>query len=81
MAPMKRSLAPLAIATLSILTQVKCTAAPAAHTSFTVVEATIPDMRAAMEQGRVLCASLPDEPQSIVKAVYERKRRPPRGKR
>ncbi len=48
MTPMKRPLAVLAIATLSIFTQATCTAAPAAHTSFTVVEATIPDMRTAM---------------------------------
>jgi len=58
MTPMKRPLTVLAIATLSILTQARCTAAPTAHTSFSVVEATIPDMRAAMEQGRVTSREL-----------------------
>jgi amidase len=53
MSLMKRPLAVLAIATLSIFTQARCTAAPTARTSFTVVEATIPEMRTAMEQGRL----------------------------
>jgi amidase len=58
MSPMKRPFAVLAIATLSVFTQARCTAAPAAHTSFTVVEATIPDMKAAMEQGRLTSREL-----------------------
>jgi amidase len=58
MTPMKRPLAVLAIATLSIFTQAMCTAAPAAHTSFSVVEATIPDMKTAMEQGRLTSREL-----------------------
>src|SRR3954469_6630171 len=57
MSPMKRSLAVLAlglaVATLSVAAQSRRAAAPAAHASFTVVEATIPEMKAAMEQGRV----------------------------
>jgi amidase len=58
MSPMRRPLAVLAIATLSVFTQARCTAAPAAHTSFTVVEATIPDMKLAMEQGRLTSREL-----------------------
>jgi amidase len=47
-----------AIAGLSIAAQTRRAAAPAAHDSFTVVEATIPSMRAAMEQGRVTSREL-----------------------
>jgi amidase len=58
---MKRLLAALAlavaIATLSISAQTKRAAAPA-HRPFTVVEATIPDMRTAMEQGRLTSRDL-----------------------
>src|SRR5262245_9727464 len=43
---------PLA-ATIAISAQTKKASAPAARTPFTVVEATIPELRAAMEQGRV----------------------------
>ncbi len=54
---MKRALiavaALLAVATLGIRAQTKKPAAPPARTPFTVVEATIPNMRAAMEQHRV----------------------------
>ena len=61
MSPMKRLLAALAlalgIATLSISAQTKRAAAPA-HRPFTVVEATIPDMRTAMEQGRLTSRDL-----------------------
>jgi amidase len=62
MSRMKRLLASLAlglaIATLTISAQTKRAAAPAAHKSFSIVEATIPDMRAAMEQGRLTSREL-----------------------
>src|SRR6476660_9151209 len=62
MSLMKRPLVVLALAvaaaTLSIVAQTRRAPAPAAHTSFTVVEATIPDMRTAMEQGRVTSREL-----------------------
>jgi amidase len=54
---MKRSLIAmttlLAVGTLAVRAQTKKTAAPPVRTAFTVVEATIPEMRAAMEQHRV----------------------------
>lgn len=48
----------LAAATLTLTAQANRTAAPAAPTSFTVVEATIPEMRAALEQKRVTSRQL-----------------------
>jgi amidase len=48
----------LAIPTLGIVAQTKKPAAPAAGKPFTVVEATIGDMRTAMEQGRVTSRQL-----------------------
>src|SRR5882672_4445076 len=41
------------LATIAIAAQTKKPAAPAARKPFSVVEATIPELRAAMEQGRV----------------------------
>src|SRR4051812_14249034 len=59
---MKRSLiliaAAVGVATLSMSAQTRKAAAPVAHKSFTVVEATIPEMKAAMEQGRVTSREL-----------------------
>src|SRR4051794_40133421 len=59
---MKRSLlliaAPVGVATLSTSAQTPKAAAPGAHKPFTVVEATIPEMRAALEQGRVTSREL-----------------------
>jgi amidase len=59
---MKRSLmlvAPaLAVVTLTLSAQTKKAAAPAARKPFTVVEATIPEMRAALQQGRVTSRAL-----------------------
>src|SRR3954447_24269849 len=59
---MKRSLiliaAAVGVATLSMSAQTRKAAAPVAHKSFTVVEATIPEMRAALEQGRVTSREL-----------------------
>ncbi len=52
-------LLPAAAATLTTLSaQTKKAAAPAARKPFTVVEATIPEMRTAMEQGRVTSREL-----------------------
>jgi amidase len=48
----------LAIATLSLSAQTKRAAAPAARKPFTFVEATIPEMRTAMEQGRITSRDL-----------------------
>jgi amidase len=54
---MKRSLIVIvpavAVATLTMSAQAKKAAAPASHKPFTVVEATIPEMQAALAQGRV----------------------------
>jgi amidase len=46
------------VATLTISAQARKAAAPAPRKSFTVVEATIPDMQAALEQGRVTSREL-----------------------
>src|SRR5215217_4418035 len=60
----------LAVATLSPSAQSKRAAAPAARQPFTVVEATIPAMRAAMEQGRITSRDLVE--QYLVRiATYE----------
>ena len=49
----------LAVATLTLSAQTKRAAAPAAaRNTFTVVEATIPEMQAALEQGRVTSREL-----------------------
>ena len=48
----------MACVTLGLSAQTKRAAAPAAHTTFTVVEATMADMRSAMEQGRVTSRDL-----------------------
>ena len=59
---MKRSLtlsaAAIAVATLSMSAQTKKAPAPAPHKPFTVVEATIPEMQAALAQGRVTSREL-----------------------
>jgi amidase len=48
----------LAVGTLALRAQTKKTTASVAHTPFTVVEATIPEMRSAMEQHRVTSRQL-----------------------
>ena len=59
---MKRSLIAIALAgaavALTVSAQTRNAAAPAARKPFTVVEATIPGMRAALEQGRVTSREL-----------------------
>src|SRR3954468_7734526 len=50
--------AAVGVATLSMSAQTRKAAAPVAHKSFSVVEATIPEMRAALEQGRVTSREL-----------------------
>ncbi len=51
----------LAATTLTLIAQAKKTAAPPAHAPFTVVEATIPEMRAALEQKRVTSHQLVEQ--------------------
>jgi amidase len=59
MKPLVSSIAlALAVATLTPSAQTKRGAAPAAPRPFTVVEATIPEMRTAMEQGRISSRAL-----------------------
>jgi amidase len=48
----------VAVATLTMSAQTKKAAVPAAHKPFTVVEATISDMQAALAQGRVTSREL-----------------------
>ncbi|HWF86213.1 MAG TPA: amidase family protein [Vicinamibacterales bacterium] len=63
---MKRLVFPLVVlsvaaATLTLIAQAKKAAAAAAHAPFTVVEATIPEMRAALEQKRVTSHQLVEQ--------------------
>jgi amidase len=74
---MKRLLSPLVLlsitaATLTLGAQAKKAAAPAARKPFTVVEATIPEMRAALEQGRVTSRQLVQQYLTRI-AMYEDK--------
>jgi amidase len=51
----------LAVATLSLSAQANRAAAPTARKAFTVVEATIPEMRTAMAQGRITARDLVEQ--------------------
>ena len=52
------AMAAVAVPALTMAAQTSARSAPAARTSFTVVEATIAEMRTAMEQGRVTSREL-----------------------
>jgi amidase len=61
-----------AVAVIALSAQTKRGAAPAGRKPFTVVEATIPDMRAALEQGRVTSRDLVQQYLTRI-AMYEDK--------
>src|SRR5437867_11235944 len=71
----KRVIAAVAVSVLAVVmmsAQAKRGAAPGARQPFTVVEATIPEMRAAMEQGRVTSHELVQQYLTRI-ATYEDK--------